>query len=344
MADEIAPFVEHIDRLAEIELEDDIRRFFEAVLKPSTVTVLRDILGLVLKSRPGVSVEHLPFLLWVSCNYVVSDESRELLVGDVQRLLEDHRGELIRLLCTQNVNAHFVSRYSGLHALVELYNSAGIRPNVLELGCSAGMGLQSVGTSIHKRLVETSSPRILDLLRSQPQVNSAVGIDLLEASFDWRWMEASLRPNRYFDEFFDSFASFADWLRTHGSPISRFTADIFALSTYRDHVLEFPPDIVWTSNVLYELGGTKAELRDRVRELVMEILPEPGIWIDADYRSWNTKFGSIGNPYEYRVHSVHTGRSASIDEFVVFQAKDDRVRELSEGPDFERFDSLLRES
>ena len=101
-----------------------------------------------------------------------------------------------------------------------------------------------------------------------------------------------------------------------------------------------PVDVVWTSNVAYQLADTQNESLDMLRISVERILLSDGIWINADYDSWDSD-----NSFPSGSYTITASFKRNLDEtFVILHAPDDSVDRLTIGGDLDKFIDAISHS
>jgi hypothetical protein len=92
-------------------------------------------------------------------------------------------------------------------------------------------------------------------------------------------------------------------------------------------------DVIWTSNMLYEIEGDISNVIKTIRGH----LNDGGIWINADYRYDDRAFATKENPYVAMVRIKEKWNTL----FEVLEAPSDSVSIIKVGKDFSAFKSAF---
>lgn len=313
--------IEEIRRLSDDEQDPPVRAFFEDLLSIADEVGLDGIIENILQERTSVSKVHLPYLLFVSLQYLTdfrydTPQSGSQLLQD----LREHREEVVRLCQTKNVSTNVPERYYHLQIILEIIDKP---VKVADLGSSLGRGLISINTS---RFTEIDTDLALqEYTTGNAQVKQAFGVDI--QSSDPEWAKACYLPENEpaRDEVIAEYRAF----QNH-STYEFVQGDILELTE-----LGLPElDVVWTSNVLYQIEADTETLADEIRST----LAPDGIWIVADYRNEDTDFEDETNPYVSKVRH----RNNWSETLEAIESPSDLVTEVRPGQDFDLVVSTLR--
>lgn len=305
-----------IQRLSEDEQDPPVRDFFDKLASIEDEVLIDKFISEVLNDRPNISAAHLPYLLYVSLQYITKFDyntpvSKERLKSD----LRIHRDEIIELCREKNVSTNIVERYFHLQLILEII---GEPVTIADLGSSLGVGLGSLNSDCYSTI--DIHPRLQEIWNNDAQIEQAYGIDIQEPNLSWA-------KACYFPENQDDLNELEARHRTFvNEPQFEFVkGNILKLRQ-----LDIPKlDVVWTSNILYQIEGDKKQVRENIRS----VLVEDGIWVNADYRHDGEDFKHSQNPYLSKVQ-IKGDWSNSLE---VLESPSDRVEAIKPGEDFQAF-------
>lgn len=324
--------------LAEVEPEPQVRQFFQMILELENDKETNQLLITVLNKRTEILYGHLAYLLWSAFQYVTdlsyTDTKREITEDRIKADLRRYHLEISQICLHNNVNASHISRYSALQivlAILQRHNSS--LKWVVDLGTSVGLGLLALNTRLVRRL-SVGNPQLSELLSQEILVDNLVGVDLMStAEIDWKWLDACISPST---QEFDGFADLEEvhnWLLKNGMPVQIVNFDFLDVSRLSLDIPYNSVDVIWTSNVLYQISADPKEGSRLLSSMASRFLQPQGIWINADYGSWSKEFGGSSNHYDVNVRI-----NPYFDKpYHILEAPDDRVTTLYTGKDFQHF-------
>lgn len=329
-----------LSQLASGEEDRPVAAFFSTLGNHLESEVVKDILTNTLTHRPALESEHLAYLLFISTQHVTKfgfDKFHNLDEKDRQTLLEktlEEHGEKIVNLCeTKNVSTNIVERYAGLQIILAMI--ARQDATVVDLGTSFGLGLMALNHPQSFEQIQVENEELRQLLTGALSLGLRIGIDQSPREFkDIQWLRACLLPgyrkNRIgFERALNRFLAGEDITYLHGNFLNpkKLTNESIA-------------DVVWTSNTLYMLSNDKRTAHILIKRSVEHLAKPDGVYVDADYRSWNLPFNAPDNPYVFTARfarnweeSYEVLQSSAISD----DTPKDAVLTLEKGRDFEEF-------
>lgn len=324
--------------------ENDInlasRQFFSLLYELLTThSPLADqVLRETLNRRFNITDEHLAWLMFAAAQYLsnyqfdkldnmLPNAARRDAVNSLHMLFIRYQTEIVDICSSRNICTNIPNRYAALQIIGSLIKRQDAL-KVLDIGCSLGLGLLALNTSI------IAEVRAGDLLLRRGLTSNVkfdlIGIDVMNPDIDW--LKACYLPeykeerSRVFDLYWSLKKQHRDFKFLQGNALDLIT-------------LGFPPasfDIVWTSNTCYQVEGNTEPIEEAIRWL----LKDNGFWIYSYYRDqqpakkfYQNRPHNGSNPYVACVYPKLEWSSA----MEVLQASDDDVHVIERGVDFDRF-------
>lgn len=335
---EFAGFWSRVNSLSNIELEPQIRQFFAAFARLRDDKEAVALVARILAARPDLLVQHFAYLLWAAFQYVTdlsySDHMVPISSSRIRKDIHRYENEIGGLCLLRQVNASFPARYVALQGTLSLLDRCSSYPRVVvDLGCSVGLGLRGINT--HMALPPQQSRHMnISLPFSIVKVNQLIGVDLLDiANIDWKWISACNSPHPPKIEGFVTLEEAYAWLVNNGTPIRYVRSDIFDIGSLTRVIPPQSVDVIWTSNLFFEIGETPGLSFVHLAPTIEALLNKTGVWINADYTNWNKEFGSGTSDY-----AVIARRAGNLmDGYTLMTASDDVLVDLKQGDGLCRF-------
>jgi len=312
---DVSEYIREINRLSEVEQDPVVRDFFGTIVTDPVVDNTREIIGEVCEARESITTEHLPYLLFISAQYVTGfkyDESRTS--DEIQRDLSTYQSKIVRLCVNRNSATNVIRRYSHLQIILEVIDHD---VSILDVGTSMGLGLLALNTTYVTSV--DISPSLRQYLTASARIADRIGID--PQPQDLKWMVASYLPEQK-EARQNAISQYKELQNKNEIEFHQF--DLFDLP----HEAIPPVDIIWTSSMRYQVSADCESIRSTIEAQ----LSDDGLWIDANYRDPKKPFKAQDNPYVTRVFG---GPEESPLE--VLHSPTDEIKTISLGPDFETF-------
>ncbi|VVB61727.1 Uncharacterised protein [uncultured archaeon] len=308
-----------IKRLGYGEQDPPVRQFFSVLSGISGESYFENMLAKILQKRPEVTGEHLSYLIYISLQYLTDfayDEQtrKEKLQAD----LVAYSDKIIELCRTKYASTNVIERYAFLQIILGMLNKKCI---VIDSGASIGIGLMALNSDKFSK-IETGS-ELQQYIRKKAEISKAIGIDV--QSPDLKWQSACYLPENRKNRI--GLERDYKMLTDKGTKINLMQGSLLDM----DKINLPQADIIWTSNVLYEIEGDVGQVMKNIRNL----LKAGGIWINADYRHDDKAFATKENPYVAMVRVKEKWNTL----LEVLEAPSDSVRAITPGKDFNIFKS-----
>ena len=157
-------------------------------------------------------------------------------------------------------------------------------------------------------------------LSKKVKVSKAIGIDIQKPDLKWQlacYLPESKKNRLELERVYKK-------LKSKGTKVNIIKGSVLELDK-----IKLKADVVWTSNILYEVEGDL----NKVFRGIKNLLTSGGIWINADYRYDDKPFATKENPYVAMVRIKEKWNKV----FEVLEAPSDVVRTAKQGKDFEKF-------
>jgi hypothetical protein len=269
-----------------------------------------------------VTDQHLAYLYYIALNYLTDFAyDRKVPTARLQRDLDRYRPKLVELCSTRYASTNVVERYAALQAVLGVLDRP--RLTVVDVGTSIGLGLMSLNTDSfgHARI----DPILRPYIDKHVDVTAAIGIDPQRPDMHWQaacYLPENKRNRRELK------ATYAK-LKKEGTPVHLVQGNITDIEG--TDLQQGTADVVWTSNVLYQVKGMASGVVRGIRWL----LKDDGFWINADYRHQNKPFATRQNPWVTMTRNKRYWNKV----YEVTEAPSDVVKALKRGRDFARFKS-----
>jgi len=318
--------------LSQIEQDEQVKLFFATLVELPSDVLLKPIVEAVFRQRPRLTDEHLAYLLFASFQYVSNFRYDALhrceFDSAVWEDLRQHNHEIMEMCLRNHLSTQCIDRYAGLQIILAILHKPEL--SVVDLGCATGMGLMSLNTHFVRR-VKTSETLTAFYLNQDVDISNAIGVDIgSQILHDFGWMKACVFPERKHRR--ESLEIEYHLLKQHGTKVHLVQADLLDIP-YTGILTPNSTDVIWTSNTLYQIGDTLDRSLSLIKPVMDYLLVPTGLWLDAYYRSWDSRFASDENPYQICVRSRHNFD----DMLVVLTAPNDNVPVISQSGGFHIF-------
>ena len=315
-----------------------MKEFCKCVLN---MDVFYDIAFHVFAHRPHMDYEHFIFLVFVAMQYLEDfklDDISFIDKSSIDSLLNVRRSDIIQLCLSRNVSTNLPERYIGLQIISAMvYEKHHRALNIVDLGCSLGLGLMALNTNFFLDRVKVDES-LLQLMSKKPALQTLTGIDVQIPDLDWvlaSYLPESLKKR---ESLRDTFSR----LGANKKEVSFLIGNALSLKQ-PSSIPANSIDIVWISNVCYQVEGNIADVIDGIGHL----LTFDGLWLYAYYRKdIHVEVGSSDNPYvitafkkdkrwfERLKKGVDVFKESGME---VLEAPNELVEVIRPGKDFHRF-------
>jgi SAM-dependent methyltransferase len=284
---------------------------------------LRETFNTIISERPSVNGNHLAWLLFAALQSVSSfayDGVEKWEYVEFSKQLEIDllcgRARIVQACSTQNVSTHIIGRYAALQMIAVLLCSQ--KPlNILDVGCSLGLGLLSLNTDYLKALAEVTDPLLASALAQRVKLGDRVGIDSCTPDFDW--LSACYFP-----------------IHKNCRAVARAVYEDLNLPDRRCRLIKMDAsnidntsiivpgsyfDIVWMSNSHYQFEGAERQIIQNIRNA----LTPGGVLLNAYFPLCRPGF------------IVASGKNPRDRPLKILETREDHVVVLSQGPDLNEF-------
>jgi len=305
-----------IKKLGYGEQDPPVRHFFSTLSKISNKNHFKKILRKTLEKRPNITEEHFAYLIYISLQYLTDfDYDKENKKKKIESDLILYSDKIIKLCQSKYASTNVIERYAFMQIILALLNKPSL---VIDVGASLGLGLMSLNTDSFSHIGVDST--LKHYLNKKVNVSKAIGVDIQKP--DLKWQLACYLPESKKNRL--ELESVYKKLKREGTEISLIRGSILELDK-----VKLKADIVWTSNILYEVEGDLSKVFTYIKNL----LNKGGIWINTDYRHGDKPFATKENPYVAMVRIKEKWNRI----FEVLEAPSDVVRIIKQGNDFEKF-------
>src|SRR3989338_912587 len=305
-----------IKKLGYGEQDPPVRYFFSVLSELSNKAYFKCILMKILEKRPNITEEHLAYLIYISLQYLTNfDYDKENKKGKIEKDLIGYSDKIIKLCQTKYASTNVIERYAFMQIILAIVNKPSL---IIDLGASIGLGLMSLNTDSFSHVDVDSS--LKDYLSNKAKVSKAIGVDIQKPDLKWQlacYLPESTKNRLELENAYKK-------LKSSGTKVRIIEGSVLELDK-----IKLKADVVWTSNILYEVeGDLKKVFRD-----IKNLLNKGGIWINADYRYDDKPLATKENPYVAMVRIKEKWNMV----FEVLEAPSDVLRTVKKGKNFEKF-------
>lgn len=326
----IASLEKMIKRLATDEQDPPVRFFFSELSKITKENYFKNIIHNIVERRLRITNEHLAYLLYIALQYL-TDFSYDTIPSDIEvygrQLKNDlikYSSEIEKTCQTKYASTNVIERYAALQIILAMLNKNNLV--VVDIGTGIGLGLMALNTNSFDK-IRIENKKLSEYLKKKIDVSKAIGIDPQEV--DMKWQKGCYLPEH--KENREKLVKKYEELKENGQPIVFIKGD----GTNLKNIEELKPnsvDVVWTSNILYQIEGDAKKLENGIKWL----LKKDGFWINTDYRHEYQKFATPQNPY---VATVRVKPEWKLLE--VLESPSDVVKNIKLGKDFNKFVDIV---
>ncbi len=305
-----------IKKLGYGEQDLPVRCFFSTLSELSNKDYFKNILIRILEKRPNITEEHLAYLIYISLQYLTNfDYDKKSGKEKIEKDLIRYSDKIIKFCQTKYASTNVVERYAFMQIVLAMVNKPS---TVIDLGASIGLGVMSLNTDIFSKICIDSS--VKHYLNKKVKCSKAIGVDIQKPDLKWQlacYLPESKKNRLELEKVYKK-------LKSKGTKISVIKGSVLELDK-----IKIKADVVWTSNMLYEVEGDL----NKVYRNIKNLLNSGGMWINADYRYDDKPFATKENPYVAMVRIKENWNKV----FEVLEAPSDVVRTVKKGKDFEKF-------